>query len=181
MPPERSRKTRSRLDLYARASRGIEMSPCTRCQKKGTKCYVTSSSLRCAECIKAGGGVKCDVYSPSPSEWALLDREESKLDASLRKTQEEQQQLFSHLADLQAKILRLNKQREMFRARAAEMLRRSLKSLDELDAVEEAERLAAVRTPVETDPPTSEAPDPYDSLDPELAAALAAYDPSDPL
>ena len=181
MPPERSKKTRSRLDLYAQASRGIKMSPCTRCQKKGTKCYVTSSSLRCAKCIKAGGGVKCNVYGPLPSEWALLDREESKLDASLRKTQEEQQQLFSHLAELQAKILRLNKQREMFRARAAEMLRRGLKSLDELDAVEEAERLAEVQTPVETDPPTSEAPDPYDSLDPELAAALAAYDPSDPL
>jgi hypothetical protein len=68
MSPDRSKKTRSRLDLYSRASRGIEMSPCSCCQKKGTKCFVTSSSLRYAECIKAGGGVKCDVYSPLPSE-----------------------------------------------------------------------------------------------------------------
>ena len=69
----------------------------------------------------------------------------------------------------------------MFWARAAEMLRCGLKSLDELDAVEEAERSAEVQTPIKTDSPTSEAPNPYDSLDPELAAALAVYDPSDPL
>jgi hypothetical protein len=91
MPADRSKKTRSRLDLYSRASRGIEMSLCTCCQRKGTKCFVTSSSLRCAKYIKASGGIKCDIFGPSPSEWALLEREESKLDASLRKTQEEQQ------------------------------------------------------------------------------------------
>jgi hypothetical protein len=110
----------------------------------------------------------------------LLDREESKLDASLRKTQEEQQQLFAHLAELQAKILRLNKQREMFRARAAEMLRRGLKSLDELDAAEEAERIAESDVSAEADPPSPRVPIPSDFLDPELAVALAAYDPSDP-
>ena len=50
------------------------------------------------------------------------------------------------------------------------MLRRGLKSLDELDAVEEAERLAEVRTPVATDPPAPETTVSADSLDPELAA-----------
>ena len=61
------------------------------------------------------------------------------------------------------------------------MLRCSLKSLDELDTVEEAERLAEMLTLIETNPPTFKAPNLYDSLDPELATALAAYDPSDPL
>ena len=62
------------------------MSPYTYYQKKSTKYYMTSSSLRYAEYIKAGGDIKCDIYGPLPSKWALLDREESKLDASLRKT-----------------------------------------------------------------------------------------------
>jgi hypothetical protein len=65
---DRFKKTRSRLDLYSRASRGLKMPPCTRCQKKGKKCFVTSSSLCYAKYIKAGGSVKCDVYGPLPSE-----------------------------------------------------------------------------------------------------------------
>jgi hypothetical protein len=37
---------------------------------------------------------------------------------------------------VQSKLLRLDKKQDMFRARAAEMLRRGLKSLDELEAVD---------------------------------------------
>ena len=81
--------------------------------------------------------------------------------------------------------MRLNTQREMFRKRVAEMLRRGLKSLDELDATEEAERLALEReasTTEEETPPT----DTFDSdfltsLDPSVAVSLYSdFNPSDP-
>jgi len=52
----------------------------------------------------------------------------------------------------------------MFRARAAEMLRRGLKSLDELDTTKEAERLSKADALVDValSPPAS----PDDLLDP---------------
>jgi hypothetical protein len=68
----------------------------------------------------------------------------------------------------------------MFRACAVEMLQRGLRSLDELDATKKAERIAKSGVLTKANPPSLRVPDPSDSLDPELAAALAAYDPSDP-
>ena len=174
--PNYTKKTCSCLDLYIRVSYDIEISLCSRYQKKGTKCFVTSTSLYYIEYIKAGSSIKYNVYSPLLSKQALLGREESKLDISLCKTQEEQQQLFSYLTKLQAKILRFNKQREMFQIYIAEILRRSLKLLNKLDAAEEAERLAETQTLIITDPPTSEVAASSDFLDLELAAALATYD-----
>ena len=62
--------------------------------------------------------------------------------------------------------------RGFFCERAGEMLRRSLQSVEELEAVERNDKEVAARAPTSFDP--------ADSLDPELAAALTAYDPLDP-
>jgi hypothetical protein len=84
MPPVRSKKTQYRLELYNRVNRiGIEMSPCSRCEKRGLRYIMGPDSIRCAECIKAGGGVKCDIRSPSPEDWDALERKERKLAAAL--------------------------------------------------------------------------------------------------
>ena len=60
------------------------------------------------------------------------------------------------------------------------MLRRNLISLNELNAVEEAKRLAEVQIPIIPNLSTSKTTIPADFLDLELAAALAAYNPLDP-
>ena len=64
------------------------------------------------------------------------------------------------------------------------MLRRGLKSLDELDATEEAERLAAERPPVVEDtPPLTNPSEPgsFGEIDPSVIVALSAdFDPSNP-
>ena len=60
-----------------------------------------------------------------------LKREEERLD------REEEETL--------SKLLRLRKQKRLIRTRGKDMLRRGLKTLDELDAAEEAERAAAKR------------------------------------
>ncbi|TVY12477.1 hypothetical protein LARI1_G009517 [Lachnellula arida] len=176
MPVVRSKKTQNRLKLFERVLH--------------LKCRVATDSARCAECIKAGGNTKCDVLGPSIADWNALERAESSIEEELREAQLEQQRMFDRLAAQQAKLLRLNKQREMFRQRAAAMLRRGLKSLDELDAVEEAERLAAepAQPECEASASTNPAapPDPFGPDfffgpgDPALADALASYDPSDP-
>ena len=129
MPRQRSKKTTSRYILYNRVKRlGIEMPACSRCEKRSTKCIVAVDSSRCSECIRAGGSVKCDVHGPSEQEWALLESEEKKLSEAWRTTQ-------GHLIELQSRLFRLDQQREMLRKRAAEMLRRGLRSLDEFDGI----------------------------------------------
>ena len=153
------------------------MAPCSRCEQRGFTCLVAKDSSRCSRCINAGGSVKCDVHGPSEESWRSLERAEKKLDDEWIATQE-------RLLALQSKLLRLDKQRQMFRKRAAEMLRRGLKSLDELDAAEEAERLAAERPPVVKDtPPLTEPYEPgsFGEMDPAVIEALSAdFDPSDP-
>ena len=64
----------------------------------------------------------------------------------------------------------------MFRQRATEMLRRGLRSLDDLEAAEAAEARAAA----DSSPPPI-VPKPIDALsDPALVVALVDFDPSDP-
>jgi hypothetical protein len=47
------------------------------------------------------------------------------------------------MAEAAARLARLRKQRKFLKSRARDMLRRGLKSLDELDKAEERERLEA--------------------------------------
>jgi hypothetical protein len=188
MPPSKHKKTEYREKIYDRQkTSGIEMAPCTRCEKRGTKCLVAPGYSRCSECIKVGGRVKCDVHGPSTAEWENLEREEKRLTNEWRETQE-------RLLEMQAKLLRLDKQRELFRTRAAEMLRRGLKSIAELDEAEEKERLEEEASTREANPsreshPTYDLPGnhPSDSSlfldplsDPALEQALSDFSPDDP-
>jgi hypothetical protein len=169
MPPVRSKKTRYRLELYDRVNRvGVEMSPCSRCAKRDLRCVVGPDSTRCSECIKAGGGVKCDVHGPSSEDWGALEREERKLADALDAAEIEHQKHLDGLQETQNRLRRLRKQREAFQVRAAMMLRRGLKTLDELDAAEAQEK-EDVSSLLEAEP-----------LDPGLAAALETFDATDP-
>ncbi|OBT40809.1 hypothetical protein VE00_08918 [Pseudogymnoascus sp. WSF 3629] len=66
---------------------------------------------------------------PEHPDWVKLEKEEERLD------REEEETL--------AKLLHLRKQKRLIRTRGKDMLRRGLKTLDELDAAEEADRVAA--------------------------------------
>jgi hypothetical protein len=138
MPPTRSKKTEYRVKLYARiVLSGNEMSPCSRCEQKDLKCLVAADARRCSECVRSG--VKCDVLGPSQADWVALERGEKKLREQLEAAEAEHRKFVEGLLETQNRVERLKKQRESFVARAAAMLRRGLKTLDELDAVEEAE------------------------------------------
>lgn len=128
MSSSKHTKIKERLALAQRIlTTGIEMPPCSRCEKKHTKCVVSDDSKRCSECIRVNA--RCDAGGPSASDWDKLEREE-------RRLQEEEEEAM-------AKILRLRKQQRLFRSRAKDMLRRGLKTMDELDEAEERERKEA--------------------------------------
>ena len=152
---------------------GDEMAaPCSCCRKQNRKCVVDNErSARCAECVRRK--LSCDVLVddwernvPRLSDWESIEKQKALL--------EEQEE------EAMAKILRLRKQKKFLVRREAEMAKRGLKFLDELDAAEERERLEkerqeAVQQAVDTSVAANEGP-----LDSDLAAALVAYDPSDP-
>lgn len=93
---------------------------------------LNEKSKRCGECVRRG--YKCDVVGPSDSDWKILEREEERLAFETRITREA-------VATAMAKLNRLELQKDLLRKRGHEMLRRGLKSLDELDAAEEKERV----------------------------------------
>jgi hypothetical protein len=131
MPAERSKKLRERLDLARRIELcGIEMSPCSYCEKQERKCLVAEGSSRCSECARRGQ--RCDVEGIPASSWVALEREEERLDA-------EEEKAAATMAESAARLARLRKQKKFLHKRAAEMLRRGLKTLDELDELDKAE------------------------------------------
>lgn len=128
-----TRKRTERLKLAREIeSSGVEMNPCSHCQKQNRKCVLDNEkSSRCAECVRSkkacdGKASSWEANVPSMGDWESIARQKAKLE-----DQEE---------EAMAKILRLRKQRKFLLRREAEMTKRGLKFLDELDAAEENEK-----------------------------------------
>jgi hypothetical protein len=126
-----SRKVRERHALADRILRsGFEMPRCSRCVSVNSNCVASTDSKRCASCVRAGR--PCDRVSFSVSALERLNREEERL---VRQKEE----AFALIQETSAKLLRLERQQKSLRERGAEMLRRGLESLDELEELERRE------------------------------------------
>ncbi|APA10970.1 hypothetical protein sscle_07g057400 [Sclerotinia sclerotiorum 1980 UF-70] len=77
------------------------------------------------ECARRGQ--RCDISGPSSRDMTSIIQEQERLDREREETL--------------SKLLRLDKQQRFLRGRASEMIRRGLKTMDELDDAEEKERL----------------------------------------
>jgi hypothetical protein len=136
-----SRKLKERHDLADRIVRyGIIMVSCSNCVRRNQTCISSPDSQRCAACVRRGA--KCDQNGPSLSDWKAVDKEEERLER-------EEEETAQRIAEGVAKLARLRRQKKFLKRRAGEMLRRGLKSLDELDAAEASERasISAVDDP----------------------------------
>lgn len=152
MPPDRTkkgteaRKTAERKALAKRIEiEGVEMSPCTHCEKHDRKCVISpdDDKSRCSECVWRG--IKCDVEGIPVRDWAALEREEERIRSA-------RQAAVELMAITSARLARLEKQQEFLRKRGRDMLRRGLSTLDELDTAEEEERQASASTAAPTAP-----------------------------
>ncbi len=121
---------------------GVIMPQCSRCERLDLPCHFDGrKSSRCSGCVKAGVS-SCDVAGPSTNDRKgvrcfmcsfadpllvqRLRKEKDKLD------DEEEQTL--------AKLLRLRKQRRKLQETAASLIRRGLRSIEELERAEKAEK-----------------------------------------
>ncbi len=136
MSSSKHTKIKERKLLADRITReGVEMPSCSRCEKRGLRCLASASSKRCNECVRSNSR-NCDVSGPSASDWQSLQKEEDRLRLETRMTREA-------VATAMARLNRLEQQQDLLKTRGAEMLRRGLKTLDELEEVEERERQEA--------------------------------------
>jgi hypothetical protein len=128
MPPVRtSTKKEQRERLSARIRHfGYEMSPaCSTCVQHDRKCIVLpQDSGRCSECVWRG--FSCDAKHVSVSDWSAIERAEQRIRAEKK--------------EALAKLLRLERQEEFLRKRGLDMLRRGLRSLEDLEKAEDEDR-----------------------------------------
>ena len=169
-------KKREQCALGNRIARfGVEMMPCSFCAKNKKTCLVASSeSKRCSECARLGR--RCDVEGIPIRDWDTLEQEESRLDSAEMMAEDALRRAQQQAAEALNRLSRLRKQKQFVRRRAAEMLRRGLKTMDELEAAEDKEKLASEGASSNT--PAADLPE--DPFDPALASALYSFDPDDP-
>src|SRR5208282_1819614 len=141
MPPIRSPKLKERQKLADEIQKlGIEMSPCSLCSKHDRKCIISDDGSRCSECTRRGK--KCDAKGPSLADWEVLDREENRLRREEEETSTLLMESVTKVQQAAAKLQCLKKTQRLWKTSAREMLRWGLKTMDELDAAEAAERLS---------------------------------------
>ncbi|KAF8864466.1 hypothetical protein BDZ45DRAFT_759022 [Acephala macrosclerotiorum] len=121
----RTQKIKERHSLAERTQkRGIEIPPCSRCQKQTLQCMVFSRSTRCGACVKRG--LKCDVAGPREEDWARLDQERSRLAA-------EEEAAFTQEEAAFHRRMRIKSLSGVLEKKAGEMIRRGLQSVEELE------------------------------------------------
>lgn len=109
-------------------SNGFKIPICSYCERNRRKCVASDNdSAQCSECVRQGGC--CDIEALAANDFlsVLLGQE---LLALLRK-------------ETLTKLLRLDKQQKLNSKMAHELIRCSLKTIDELEEAEEKERQEA--------------------------------------
>ena len=114
---------------------GFDVVPCSRCEDLDRACRMSNERTdKCASCVRLArpcDGDRNDVLSMS-----YVLREKNRLDALEKETRVELNKLVFRLDDLRQKQERLP-------GVAWKLVQQNLKTIDELEAVEEIERLAA--------------------------------------
>jgi hypothetical protein len=137
-----SSKSLSRKHLASEISRhGTEMAPCTKCRNAKTKpgeekpkCIVGPQSEKCSECVRKGSP-HCDVTLSTP-QWVRLRDARDALQRDIEKVEEEEVHLLQELTARRMKKIRLRKQLRLSENRTNAAAAKELEELDALDAAE---------------------------------------------
>lgn len=142
---------------------GFEVMPCSHCSQKHLRCKMLEGVSRCSECVRRGRA--CDGSGVSVSSgaclWVLLPlpcltffsasrliAEKRRLEVEEEKAEEELIALQQQVNERLSRLMRLRRQKKQIHERGAEMVRRGLNSLDELEESDrhEAEVVVAAQS-----------------------------------
>jgi len=127
-PSQRSKKVEQRDSLLSSIlQNAVNMRPCSFCESQGLESCEASvqDSNRCFECVRQQRS-KCDVFELNNSK-------------DLLHISAQHQKLEDEIEELEEKLMRLRKQKRMWREKMSRAIRRGLRNLDELDRVEKEE------------------------------------------
>jgi hypothetical protein len=121
----------------------FEMFLCSNCERGNKRCLVSDkeNSSCCFECVLQGAS--CNVEGVLVSKWRTLEAKEACIKAK-------KETAFQLVCENMSCIKRLEKQQEFLKSKGKDIVCYSLKTLDELEEVEEKERqIETKRTAVE--------------------------------
>ncbi|KAL7771449.1 hypothetical protein CFE70_001392 [Pyrenophora teres f. teres 0-1] len=103
----------------ARAARveqeGLEMDfRCKRCEEKKLRCFVETSSGRCAGCISVGA--ECSLFVPE-EEWRIVQEEREEKELSVARLKAQRAQLDAQLSQQELELLEVRKRERSFARR----------------------------------------------------------------
>ena len=133
----RTQPAKKRKESEALASRikrtSFEMFLCSSYERRNKRCLVSDkeNSGRCSECVLRGAS--CDVEGVLVSEQRVLEAEEACIKAK-------KETAFRLVCENMSCIERLEKQQEFLKSKGRDIVRRGLKTLNELEEVKEKER-----------------------------------------
>jgi hypothetical protein len=133
------------LERHATASLierlGVEMVHCTRCLDNDLSCIVDRSrSSRCSECLRSGK--ECDVADLSPEAVQRLLARRQRLKTDLLEAKSRQERQFQAFLVSKSEVERLEKRTAQLESRGAELIRRGLRSVEEMEEEDRRNREA---------------------------------------
>ncbi|CAG8971363.1 hypothetical protein HYALB_00006912 [Hymenoscyphus albidus] len=129
----KAQKYKQRILLFeAIQSYGSKIMPCSNCRRYNRKCFVLNNkSQKCGECVRRG--VRCDALQSANDDLQSIRLEEERLKF-------ERDMAFEAAMAGLARVRELEQRQQELRERGIDMVRRGLRTLDELDVAEEKER-----------------------------------------
>ena len=125
----------------------LAMVSCKQCVRRKSPCRLSSLSSRCTNCVRFGSK-RCDPeevplpdYSKIDQEMERLEKLEEKEEAALRVEEEIAEAALQRARLSREKLQRLRKQRKLLRRREQEVFDKGMETVEELERLEERERL----------------------------------------
>jgi len=171
--PKTKDNERIKLALKIKTA-GVAMVPCSWCSSQHRRCIKDVSDperTRCSECVRSRK--VCDASVPLTDRWETevpraeewesvgrqIDRLDEELDAAMAEVAELQSTAMAKQKVAMAKVVELRRKKNEIKEREKEMMRRGLRYLDELDALEwKEERERVEREAAETVTPEPSVP-----------------------
>lgn len=143
--------------------------PCERCSRLDRPCIRVDDSSKCRGCVKANNVPCVGMSNPSEKNWdRLLDAHE--------KIDKREDAVHEEIFRLQREVVRLKKQKKLLHRRARDFLKKDVKTVEELEELEEKERFEAERKRVEKERVDAQAADIARVADAQTAQFVAASD-----
>jgi predicted ribosome quality control (RQC) complex YloA/Tae2 family protein len=140
MPSQSSRQRKLLAENIEK--KGVAFMPCNHCLKDERPCVVSRNSRKCSNCVRHGF-LDCDAKEITAADFDRLALEKERLRSEIRAERKRLQAAALEQQRALAKILRLERLQETTEEREGELLRRGIHNVEELEKLEEAERVVA--------------------------------------